>query len=249
MAGFSGRAGGVSGAYGVGELNLGWTPEDEAALVAENRQRFVGAVAGASQAELVTVRQAHGDVVRVVARGMGPLATAEGKAALEGDGLMTREVGVLLGVQTADCVPVLVADTRTRAVAAFHAGWRGTVARIVEKGVAQMTREFGTRPEDLIVAVGPCIRVCCFEVGDEVRERFAAEFAYAKELFVGKNVDLQEANRRQLVEAGVAVESISVVAECSACARDESGRRKYFSHRAEMGMTGRMLSVIGVRAG
>jgi YfiH family protein len=248
MAGFSSRMGGVSGAYGAGQLNLGWTSEDEDALVAENRRRFVVAVAGQSPAELVTVRQVHGDVARVVARETGPLATAEGKAALEGDGLMTLEVGLLLGVQTADCTPVLVADTRTRAVAAFHAGWRGTVARIVEKGVAQMSREFGTRAEDCVAAVGPCIRVCCFEVGDEVRERFRAEFAYAEELFVGRNIDLQEANRRQLVAAGLPVGNVSVVAECSACARDEDGRRRYFSHRAEHWRSGRMLSVIGVRA-
>jgi YfiH family protein len=218
-------------------------------MVAENRRRFVKAVAGEDAVELVTVRQVHGDVVRVVEHRTGSLATEEGKAVLEGDGLMTGEAGLLLGVQTADCVPVLVADTRTRAVAAFHAGWRGTVARIVERGVAQMGREFGTRPEDCVAAVGPCIRACCFEVGDEVRERFAAEFAYAEELFVGRNVDLQEANRRQLVGAGVAVGDVSVIAECSACARDAEGRRRYFSHRAEAGRTGRMLNVIGVRAG
>jgi YfiH family protein len=247
-AGFSGRWGGVTAVYGEpGQLNLGWTREDDPAAVAENRRRLVRAVGGEDSFELVTMRQVHGVGVQLVARNGSALQTADGKAALEGDGLMTSEAGLMLGAQTADCVPVLVADTRLRAVGAFHAGWRGTVARMAEVGVAKMAAEFGSRPEDLVAAVGTSIRQCCFAVGDEVRERFTAEFPYAQELFREEeqlHVDLQEANRRQLVEAGV--REVSVLAECSACARDAQGRRAYFSHRAEKGVTGRMMSVIGV---
>ena len=278
-AGFSTRQGGGSVAYSageVGEQNLGWTAEDPAATVAENRRRFVGAVGGRSKPELVTVRQFHSGMVRVVERG-GLLSTAEGKAVLRGDGLMTRERGLLLGVQTADCVPVLIADTRTRVVAAFHAGWRGTLARIVERGVGTMRMEFGSRPKDLVAAIGPSIGRCCFEVGEEVRYEFGSQFGYAPELFsevfdsdpvrekypmlfltarapghsnLGPQIhlDLWEANRRQLLDAGVKAKAISVVGECTACARLKNGRRKYFSHRAEHGFTGRMLSVIGVAA-
>jgi YfiH family protein len=255
VAGFSTRQGGGSTVYSNGqngEQNLGWTADDEAAIVAANRGSFVGAVAGEGTFELVTVRQVHGDVVQAVVRGQGELWTPDGKAALQGDGLITREPGLMLGVQTADCVPILIADTRTRAVGAFHAGWRGTVAHIVEAGVRQMAEEFGSRGEDLIAAVGPSIGPCCFEVGDEVSAEFERAFPYGGELIakraVGRpHVDLWEANRRQLLFAGVAPHAITVVGECTVCSRLEDGRRKYFSHRAEQGRTGRMLSVVGVR--
>jgi YfiH family protein len=238
--------------YGAaGEQNLGWTAEDDLAVVAANRRGVVEAVAGDAGFELVTMRQVHGAVVHPVERGCGPLSTREGKAVLQGDGLVTSQAGLMLGVQTADCVPVLIADTRVRAVGAFHAGWRGTVARIVEQGVATMGREFGSKPEDLIAAVGPSIGPCCFEVGEEVREEFELGFGYAHDLFSegaeGKSrVDLWEANRRQLLAAGVPAEAIAVVGECTACARTEDGRRKFFSYRAEKGVTGRMLNVIGL---
>ena len=261
LAGFSTRLGGCSTVYsagGTGEQNLGWTAEDDPVIVAENRRRFVQAVADAelSLSELVTIRQVHGAVVCTVKRDAEPLATPEGKAILQGDGLMTREPGLLLGIQTADCVPMLVADTRTRAVAAFHAGWRGTLARIVEHGVDAMRLQFGSRREDLIAAIGPAIGPCCFAVGEEVRVGFESQFAYARELFsaapaLGSQIhmDLWQANRRQLLDAGLRAKAITVVGECTACSRVKDGRRKYFSHRAERGFTGRMLSVVGVRRG
>jgi polyphenol oxidase len=168
----------------------------------------------------------------------------------EGDGLITDVPGVLLGVGTADCVPVLVVDVEQRVVAAFHAGWRGTVARIVERGVAMMREEFGSRVEDLVAAVGPSIGACCYAVGEEVRAEFAGQFGYAEELFRpidgSVRLDLWEANRRQLVEAGVGEERIAVVGECTACARDESGALRYFSHRGENSVAGRMLNVVGI---
>jgi len=207
---------------------------------------------------LVGVRQVHSGVVRVVREGdgvfEGRLETAEGKAVLEGDGLMTDVPGVLLGVGTADCVPVLVVDVKKKVVAAFHAGWRGTVARIVEHGVAKMKEEYGARVEDLVAAVGPSIGVCCYSVGKEVREKFEREFGYGEELFrVGSEDDLEdmyldlwEANLRQLMDAGLAEEQITMVGECTACTRGEDGALRYFSHRGEQGVAGRMLNVVGV---
>jgi YfiH family protein len=264
-AGFSTRQGGQTTVYsgdgagggGTPEQNLGWTPEDPSTVVARNRRQFVSRFPGFTIDDLVTVRQLHGDIVRLVERGL-PLATAEGKAILTGDGLTTIEPGLLLGVQTADCVPVLLADQRTHAVAAIHAGWRGTVARIVEHGVAAMRREFNSQPEDLIAAIGPAIGPCCFAVGDDVRSQFQSAFAYATDLLTTSpttgsenpsphiHLNLWEANRRQLLSAGLAEDAITVVGECTACTRIPNGRRKYFSHRAERGYTGRMLSVIGV---
>lgn len=250
-AGFSMRAGGRTSVYGVaGEQNLGWTAEDDPAVVADNRRGFVEAAGGVGF-ELVTVRQVHGAIVQHAKCGSEALATPEGKAVLQGDGLITSQPNLMLGVQTADCVPVLIADTRTRAVGAFHAGWRGTVARIVDQGVATMAHEFGSKPEDLIAAVGPSIGPCCFEVGREVQAEFERAFSYSRDLFPattgGKpHVDLWDANRRQLLAAGLSPQAITMVDACTVCSRTAEGRRTFFSHRAEKGVTGRMLNVIGV---
>ncbi len=256
--GFSTRAGGVSKVYGdggglsKGSLNLGWTKEDDPRHVLENRRRFAQAVAGES-ARAITVRQVHGTVTHTICSGDGPFETPEGRAVLEGDGLMTDRPGVLLGIQTADCVPVMVADTRRRAVAVFHAGWRGTVAGIVQKGVEQMRTTYGSDPEDLVAAVGPSIGACCYTVGEEVRDGFKTHYGYADALFGEREgqltVDLWEANRRQLLDAGVEAGKITVIGECSGCAVDQSGERKYFSHRIDRGVTGRMMSLIAVVEG
>src|SRR5665213_343494 len=274
-AGFSTRQGGASTAYGDGELNLGWTKEDDPAIVARNRQRFIQAVAGKSRLELATIRQFHSGMVRIIEEDHGPLVKPDGRAVLRGDGLMTDVPGILLGVQTADCIPVLVADKRARAVAAFHAGWRGTLARIVERGIGTMQLRYGSRPQALVAAVGPGIGACCYAVGEEVRFEFDSQFAYAPDLFtevydsdpvrekypllfltarapghsnIGPqiHIDLWEANRRQLLDAGVPTKNITVTGECSGCAHGKNGQRRYFSHRMEHGYTGRMMAVIGV---
>jgi len=264
--GFSTRRGGVSIVYqshekardADGDLNTGWTAADDPEKVAENRRRLVAAVTGEESCwpmrALVTVRQVHSATSLVVPEltsgVISRFLTAEGRAALEADGLMTSAPGTLLGIQTADCVPVL--DVERRVVAAFHAGWRGTVAGIVERGIAQMAAEYGSRPEDMLAAVGPSIGACCYSVGEEVREAFFSRFGYADELFESRRggevyLDLWEANRRQLLEAGIAPEKIIVVGECSGCA-GLPVRRRYFSHRCENGFTGRMTSLIGVSA-
>jgi hypothetical protein len=274
-AGFSTRLGGGSKAYGDGDLNLGWTKEDSDETVAENRRRFLKAVGGPRPGELVTPRQFHSGMIWVVGAETQMLMTAEGRAVLRGDGLMTDRAGLMLGVVTADCVPVLVADVRKRVVAAFHAGWRGTLARIVERGIGTMRLQYGSRPKDLIAAIGPGIGACCFAVGEEVRFEFESQFGYSSALFsevydsdpvrekypllfltarapghsnIGPQIhlDLIEANRGQLLDAGVSAARISVVGECTACTRLKNGRRRYFSHRGEHGFTGRMLSVVGV---
>ena len=219
-------------------------------------------------------------MIRIVEAGDGALEgrleTAEGRAVLRGDGMMTDLPGVMLGVQVADCVPVLVADVRRRAVAAFHAGWRGTLARIVERGIGRMRLRYGSRPEDLVAVVGPSIGACCYSVGEEVRFEFESQFAYAPKLFsevydsdpvrdkypllfltarapghsnIGPQIHLNlwEANRRQLLDAGLKAKRITVIGECTACARVGT-RLKYFSHRGESGFAGRMMGVIGVAA-
>jgi polyphenol oxidase len=257
LHGFSTREGGTSQVYGGSTLNLGWTKEDNPASVVQNRKRFVRAVCDENaDSVLVGVRQIHSAIVRAVrpedGAVEGRLQTADGRAVLEGDGLITNVPGVLLGVGTADCVPVLVVDVTQRVVAAFHAGWRGTVARIVEPGVARMQAEYGSQAEDLVAAIGPSIGPCCYTVGDEVHAEFRKQFVYSKELFDGASnagqirLNLWEANRRQLLDAGITEARISVIGECTACARSQTGAMRYFSHRAEHGVAGRMLNVVGV---
>jgi YfiH family protein len=225
--GFSTRAGGVSSAYGGLQLNLGFTGEDDGDAVQENRRRFLDAVG--TLGEIATVKQVHGVEI----------AMAEcGGAAGEGDGILTDRGGVMLGVLVADCVPILVADTRLRVVGAFHAGWRGTAAGISSTGIERMRGEFGCRVEDLVAAVGPSIGPCCYGVGEELLGKFS------EDLFgEGRRLNLWEANRRQLAQAGV--RSVAVIGECTQCSRVK-GTRKYFSYRGEVGITGRSMGLIGI---
>ena len=253
--GFSTRPNGTSRVYGGSTLNLGWTKEDEPTAVVENRRRFIKVVDGKDgHSALVTLRQMHSATVHLVKEEdgalEGKLQTVEGKAVLEGDGLITCQPGLLLAVGTADCVPVLVVDVEKRVVAAFHAGWRGTAAQIVEQGIATMTEEYGSRAEDLVAAVGPSIGPCCYTVGEEVRNAFSQRFRYADRLFNQREgreyLDLWEANLEQLLSAGIMDRQIAVVGECTACKRDEHGEPRYFSHRGEHGVAGRMLNAVGV---
>lgn len=265
--GFSTRQGGVSTCYGGKTLNLGLTQHDTKNNVERNRRALLTALraidASGDLWPLVQVKQIHSSIVHRVS---GPA-----KDPLTGDGLITNAPSLLLTIKTADCVPVLVADIKRHIVAAFHAGWRGTVARIVEKGVGEMRHQFGSLPRDLRAAIGPCIRRCCYQVGHEVRAEFESQFTYADDLFeevfdsnvihvrypllflnqrapghgdLGPEIhlDLVEANRRQLEDAGVREEHISVVEGCTAC-----DTTRFFSHRAECGKTGRMMAVIGIR--
>lgn len=270
ISGFSTRAGGKSDLYSpvqlAGELNLGFTPTDHVENVLENRRRFNRAVAGDPDFPLVTLRQIHSSLTRRVTA-----ADVADQPIWKGDGLMTSEPGMILAIQTADCIPVLIADRKRRAVAAFHAGWRGTLKRIVENEVGRMRLEFGSKPGDMVAAIGPGIGQCCYAVGEEVRSEFLSQFSYATELFrdvydsdpvrekypllfltarapghsnIGPSLhlDLVEANRRQLLDAGLASDSIFALGQCTSCHHD-----RFFSHRADHGFTGRMFSVIGIR--
>ena len=254
--GFSTRHGGVSTVYQPAsspdsDLNLGWTADDDPANVAVNRLLLVAAASDTAATPLFTLRQVHSATSLFVpdAASLSAFVNTEGRAIKEADGLMTAAPGILLGIQTADCVPVLVADTKKRTAAAFHAGWRGTAARIVEQGIAQMVSGFGSRPGDLVAAIGPSIGACCYTVGEEVYNAFTDTFPYAKSLFARSSeavphLDLWEANRRQLLDSGILATNISVIAECTGC-KGLPTARHYFSHRCEQGFTGRMMSIIG----
>jgi YfiH family protein len=161
-------------------LNLGFTEWDSRDRVAQNRSKFYSAL-GASKMRVAALRQIHSDIVHVV----GATAFPQGEQAPKGDALITRAPGVLLTIQTADCIPILLADTRQHAVAAIHSGWRGTAQRVAEKTLGRMQMEFGTRPQDVIAALGPGIGGCCYEVGHEVVKEVTAKFPNAREWFTG----------------------------------------------------------------
>ncbi len=294
LHGFSTRVGGSSRAYGKADLNLGFTQDDSRAAVERNRATFltaIGAVtrsransnnaatnrsSNASKASskntaspwpLITLSQIHSDIIHRI----DSVPDRTGKQPLSGDGLITATPGLLLAIQTADCLPVILVDPKHHAVGVFHAGWRGTVQRIVEKGVGEMHRHFGTRPRDLKAAIGPGIGGCCYEVGEEVRTKFESQFEYGASLFhevkdsdpvrekypllfltarapghsdLPKKIflDLVEANRQQLLAAGVPKRNIEASPLCTNCHPDQ-----LFSYRAEKGKTGRMMAVAGIR--
>jgi polyphenol oxidase len=268
LHGFSTRPGGVSALVSNPEvaqekaekvLNLGFTEWDTRENVLENRRRFQSTL-GATDLALVTLKQFHSDVVHLF-----DSAPAD---PCRGDASVTNQPGLLLGVQTADCVPILLVDPQKRVVAAVHAGWRGTLQRIVIKAIGKMQMEFATKPTDLLAALGPAIGGCCYEVGTEVSSAYLAQFPNAAEWFdeprtgdepnplqwlsrmppghqpPPKNVylDLRKANRAQLLAAGLSAKNIFVSDLCTACRRD-----LLFSYRKEGAQSGRLLSVIGIR--
>jgi YfiH family protein len=268
--GFSTRPGGVSCLVSLrnGEpanenvLNLGFTDWDSPEHVGANRRKFITALR-APRLELVTLRQCHSDIIHVLHEAP--------KKDLQGDAAITRVRGLLLGVQTADCVPILLADPKQRAVAAIHSGWRGTLQRIAGKTIGRMQIAFGTHPADVIAALGPAIGRCCYEVGPEVAREYASQVAQAPEWFDGPfdalangdepnplpwltmappghappppsvQLDLIAANRAILIEAGVSPKNIVLSGLCTACRTD-----LLFSYRRES-RTGRLMAAIGLR--
>jgi hypothetical protein len=262
--GFSTRVD-ASRAEAAAPFNLGFTDADSRPAVAARRRRFAAAL-GAANWPVAAATQFHSDAIYVFNDAHVPSEPPRA------DGLIAQASGLLLTVQTADCVPILLVDTRRRAIAAVHAGWRGTLARIVQKALGKMRMNFGTRPADIIAAMGPSIGPCCYEVGPEVAQAFAGQFDAAKEWFEGPfdrlssgeepnplpwlnmmppghqpapprvQLDLRAANRWQLLDAGVSSARIVVSPLCTACRTD-----LLFSYRREGPGTGRLMSAIGIR--
>jgi YfiH family protein len=200
-------------------------------------QRFVwqehgfGTRAGNPPAD-ITLRQVHSDRI-VNANGVPDREE-------EGDALISDEPGKAIGVRTADCVPILLLDPKNRAVAAVHAGWRGTAAKIVVRTIESMQHAFKTEPVDVYAALGPCIRDCCYQVREDVAERFAALFPeWGAEHRALRNLDLAEGNRRQMVAAGVPAEQLFDLGLCTACQTSQ-----FFSYRREPQNPGRMIASI-----
>lgn len=270
--GFSTRPGGYSTAYGKRSLNLGFTAGDEKPAVEKNRAAYVKALTGERGGKpvvLVTLQQVHSDFIHVITEFPNPSMTPNHP--LAGDGMVTSVPGLLLAIQTADCLPILLVDKKQRVVAAVHAGWRGSLHRIAQKTVGTMQSRFSSDPKNILAAIGPGIHRCCYPVGAEVRQEFESQFDYAGELFdevfdsdpvhlkypllfltarapghseLGPQThfDLVEANRRQLQDAGIPAKNVTASPLCTGCRAD-----LLFSHRMERGNTGRMMAAIGIR--
>ena len=280
---FSTRQGGHSPAPCTG-LNLGFVDWDRRERVEQNRQSFFAQI-GAGNYPLASVRQIHSSHTYVVARGEEgqieyrfpgvAIAVPTAADAPTGDASITGEAEILLGVRVADCLPVLLVDPQKRVVAAVHAGWRGALARVIEKTVGDMRQAFGSNPERLAAALGPSIRTCCFEVGEEVVEAFHGRFARAGQFFrtlprgLGAATDpgaisflsnyppghapehVPAAHLDLVAVAGDQLLSAGVkpsnilVADYCTSCRTDL----FFSHRKEGGCTGRQMAVIGIRPG
>ena len=247
--GFTTRLGGVSeGAYK--SLNLGLHVGDKVEDVLANR-RLVAEAMGFKAEDFVAAQQVHGEriqVVQEVDRGRGSQEFEDALA--ETDALITAVPGIPLLTNYADCVPVFILDPVNRVVALAHGGWKSTLALIGRKTVLKMQDVYGSRPEDCLAGIGPSIGPCCFEVDDRVAGQFREVFFpywpdLVKSVGAGKwNLDLWEANRRQLIDIGVPAAKIAVAGLCTNCQP-----QTFFSYRAEQGETGRMAAIIMLRKG
>jgi YfiH family protein len=240
--GFSTRLGGVS-AFPENDLNLAGFDEDSSENIYENRRRFLRVFNGGYT--LTTAWQVHGDDIKTV---KSPEDVSETDAKF--DALISNLPEVLIGVKTADCVPVLLGDPVKKAFAAVHAGWRGTVQSIVVKAIEKMKVEYGTDPAELICAIGPAAGCKNYEIGQDVIDAFGDKFSTSGKLFTPTSeghalIDLHLANKDQLIGAGVLEENIYTAPFCTMERPD-----LFFSYRLEKkryGKTGRLLSVIGLK--
>ncbi len=246
--GFSTRLGGVSD-MPANALSLAGFNDDRAENILENRRRFLKLFPG--DWSLAGCWQVHGADVRVV-NSVEEAKPAENQLGdtVYCDVIVSNAIHVLAGVKTADCVPILIGDPVTRAFAAVHAGWRGTLASAVLAGIQRLNDEYGARPEDLRVAIGASAGPCCYEVGAEVIDAFTKRFQDGEKLFTKTRpghakVDLLKANQDQLIGVGVRKERIHVAPICTMCRTD-----LFFSYRKEKsvnGKVGRLMAVVGRR--
>ena len=228
-------------------LSLAGFNDDEAENILENRRRFLKLFPG--EWYLAGCWQVHGSEVRLV-KDVEDAKPAEDQLGdtVYCDAIISDAAGVLAGVKTADCVPLLLGDSQTGSFAAVHAGWRGTLAEVARVAVRRMQEEYGVRPEDLRVAIGAAAGACCYEVGTDVIDAFMSKFPNGERLFTETRgdhalIDLLTANRDQLVAEGVKEEKIHIAPICTMCRTD-----LFFSYRKEKkvhGKVGRLMAVVG----
>jgi YfiH family protein len=242
LAAVSTRHGGVSLGE-LGSLNLGGSVDDEPSHVRVNRDRLFRALS-VDERKVSYVRQVHGCRV-VESRETGTPGVAEGNP-IEADAQMTDRPGVSLFLTFADCVPIFVYDPVRHVVGLAHAGWRGTVAEVGGRLVDAMGERYGCLPNDLRAAIGPAIGHCCYEVGEDVAREFKSRWpgsvVTSRSPRMSWQVDLWDANRRQLIAAGLTNFNVFVTGVCTACRVDE-----FFSHRGQAGRAGRFAAIAMLR--
>lgn len=237
-AGISLRSGGISNSP-YSSLNLATHVGDDPTAVIQNRQRF------SKQSRINSIKychQIHSDTV-ILADTLQSLFLADNNQSFtskNGDAIISNLPDDTLGVFTADCVPIFILDIETPAVGIVHAGWRGTIARIVTKTLVKMKDSFYTDPSNCLIHLGPSIQKCCYEVDNELLGRFEEEFG--RKVHNGHSLCLQTANIIQLNEVGVKLGAISTSPYCTSCSI-----KMFYSYRAEGGETGRMLSYIQLK--
>lgn len=246
---FSTRMGGVSeGIYR--SMNLSYTRGDEKESVDENFRRIAAAL-GCRVEDIVCSDQTHTTNLRIVGKADGGKGITRAKDYSDVDGLLTDEPGVYLATFFADCVPLYFVDTKRRAIALAHSGWRGTVARMGQCVVEKMREAYGTDPADLVAAVGPSICQECYEVSEDVADAFASAFhkpGQERQLLLAKGggkyqLDLWRANEIVLTEAGILEKNIQVTDLCTC-----HNARYLFSHRASHGKRGNLGAFLGICA-
>lgn len=244
VQGFTTRHEGVSRPP-YNSLNLGLSTLDSPHSVEGNRSILARAF-GTRVEKLVTVTQVHGSDLLLLDQ---PNPDFAHFLRLECDGIVTDQPGVIIGVCTADCVPVLLLDPVRRVIAALHAGWKGTAEGIVRKGVEAMAGMFDCNPADILAAVGPAIGPCCYEVDQPVANAFRQagnDFDVCAEPSgeARWRLNLLEMNRRQLLRAGVDERNIETTPLCTCCEKD-----LFFSYRRDKGETGRQMGFIMLKGG
>lgn len=227
---FTTRKGGVSEGF-LAETNLSFSREDKQ-KVTENYNRIAKAVGLSGNFRLTW--QEHTDNIDVVTAASG-FVFSDAPV----DGLVTNRKDICLTAFVADCVPVLLADPKTKSIAAVHSGWRGTAKGITSKAVKLMRENYGADPRDIIAAIGPCIGKCCYEVGEDVFEQFGVPEYFTKKPDGKYMLDLNLANKSVLLAAGLSAQNIHTSYECTFCKSDI-----YYSHRATNGRRGNLAAMI-----
>lgn len=241
---FTTKGGGVSKGH-LSSLNLGTQRGDDPDNVHENYRR-VGAFLGVTPSDMILSAQTHTtNVIRVTGKDAGNGLTHK-NAFSDVDGMITNEPGIVLVTSYADCVPLYFLDPVKKAIGLSHSGWRGTVGRMGLQTVRAMQREFGSKPENLLAGIGPCICRDCYEVSEDVAMAFEKEFNDTKDILFPKGndkylLDLKKANEIILKEAGLKAENIVDSGLCTCCRSDE-----FFSHRATRGKRGNVCAFLGL---
>ncbi len=217
------------------------TGEDEASII-ENRQKVSSLLGLDDDLHFIVANQTHSDHINVMTKKETKGWKGLEDAVEDCDALITNRRGVVLTILTADCVPVLLYDKEKKVVAAIHAGWKGTEAKIVAKTVQKMIKTFDTDPKDIIAGIAPAIGRCCYEVGEDVAKHFFSELGSFDVRGKKYMLDLPFINKKQLLDSGLLEEHIEMSGVCTACEVES-----FFSYRKEKGCSGRFMSMIGLK--